>query len=226
MIHIHALTVCVGYADLLGKSIDRWRSGTAELVIVTTPADIDTQRLASAHNAKLWLTDIFTARGATFNKGAAISQAVDQLGTLDRAAELDDWFLFFDADIVPPPDWLPQVRMADPQPGRLHGAPRHREDGRLIPDPQIAGYFHLFHARDKNAGIRPIVDVHWSHAGNYDSTFQNRWQRKDRIRMNVPLVHMGEVGANWCGRGNADAMRKLHDERCRRGGWRHEVIGQ
>jgi hypothetical protein len=223
---IHGLTVCVNYADLLAQSLDRWLHGLTSLTVVTDLHDLDTVTLIGEQIAdtpgpplRLFRTDAFYLDGAAFNKGRAMQEARRQKVVGRRQG---DWDLFFDADVIPPVDWLDRIKAANPQPGRLYGARRQHEDGRLIPDGEIAGFFQLFAASDP-LGQQPL-DVHWRHAGNYDSTFQSRWPRERREFLPLTLIHRGETGQNWHGRDNRVAQLAMHLERQRRGGWQHETI--
>lgn len=227
--HITGLTVCVGYAELLAKSLQMWRDGFDRLVVVTSREDKETITLCDLMQVSHYSTEVFFDNGAKFNKGAAIAEAYAwlQFGFLPR-----EWMLFFDADIEPPSRWreliYSGVANGEIQSGNLYGAKRVEESGKPINDPDLAGYFHLAHVQDANMQVEPIVDKHWYHAGNYDSTFQNRWQKTQRqwIR-GLTVIHRGEPGANWCGVGKRDEVVKLHEERRKRGWkWDHETVEQ
>lgn len=236
---IHGLVVCVNYSDLLARSLSIWSRTLASLCVVTTPNDAETIRLVCATvgsqlfdelnplvrpTVRLFQTDAFTRDGAAFNKGRAMQEARDALLSPLATHPLPlDWTLFFDADVIPPSNWLDVVRAADPEPGWLLGCRRCEEDGTPIKDGEIAGYFQLFHSADPRAA-EPL-DIWWAHAGNYDSRFAHRWP--GNLKGFIPgltLIHQGERGSNWCGRGNQAAMSELHAERIRRGGWQHESI--
>lgn len=213
---ITGLTVSVDYADLLSVGLPRWRDNLAEVVVVTSASDEATGKAARQANVKLFVTEAFYRGGATFDKAGAISEAFASL-------IYPDWVLLFDADIVPPNDLAARLRMAEPQPGKLYGAPRYHEDGRMIPDRELAGYFQLFHASDQNAQRVPLL-VSFKHAGGYDSEFERRWGRGNQVMLPIPLTHLGETGANWWGRGRTDLMDAMRAERRRRGGHRHERV--
>lgn len=216
---IHVLTVCVDYSDHLSLSLERWCSADT-IIVVTSPTDTDTHALCSRYGTLQHRTKAFWDNGAKFNKGASIAEAY----RIWMPKEENDWALFVDADVIPPTDWRVRVEMSEVKQGNIYGAPRHGENGMRIADPYPAGYFLLFHTRDQNAHD-PIVDTHWYHAGNYDSTFISRWARPQLHWLPIPLRHTSPTGQNWCGRGNIKAMNELICERRRRGGqWRHETI--
>ena len=109
--NIRAITVSVDYADLLAHSLELWRDTTDSLLVITTDRDTDTRRLCEKHRVQTYVTDVFYANGAVFNKGAAMSEAVLKTGWRRYGA---DWLLTFDADIIPPKDWrsrLEKMRM-------------------------------------------------------------------------------------------------------------------
>lgn len=211
---VHALVVSVDYAPELSRSIDRWVAGLASLVVVTAPRDEATIALARQHGAQLHVTEAFFEDGALFNKGAAMQEARALLPQ-------SDWHLFLDADVVPPPDWATRLEAADTKLGCLHGARRVLEDGRPIDDRELAGFFHLFHSADPRAS-HPL-DRDWLHAGNYDSTFMQRWPRELQRILDLELVHLGEPGVNWCGKGNDAAMKQIREQRRTRS-WRSETV--
>lgn len=211
---IHGLVVCVHYADLFRRAINRWKS-LASLTVVTSLTDADTMELCARHGAVPYSTDAFYLRGAHFNKGAAMQEA-------RRFMPDSDWHLFFDADVIPPEDWIDIVAQCNPQAGHLYGARRRHEDGRPIADGEIAGFFQLFHSSDP-AGRQPL-DTHWTHGGNYDSRFMQRWPSTMKHFLPLTCVHLGETGRNWAGRGNDAVMKAIRDERKKRGGWDHERI--
>lgn len=214
---IHGLTVCVNYSDLLRKGIEHWKRGLDSLMVVTTEEDEQTRRLCDSWDITAYTTNVFYDDGAHFNKGRAISQTFE-------AVEWPDWCLFFDADIIPTPDWREAVEKNHPQFGNLYGCHRETEGGFEIHDGELAGFFQMFHSMDPNALVRPIVDTCWSHAGAYDSYFMKRWKPEERIILPIYMTHQGLPGENWCGRGNEEEMTKLLNERARRGGHQHERI--
>lgn len=213
---ISGLVVSVDYAEHLAKGLARWQSGLDRLIVVTARRDEATRTLCRSMGVSVHLTDVFWAKGAKFNKGAAIAEAY-------RSLEKSDWLLLFDADIEPPEGW--RGMLGEATPGNLYGARRVEPDGRVIADVGLAGYFHLAHSSDPNMRRDPIVDTHWRHGGNYDSTFQNRWPKDRHLLLPFVVTHRGETRSNWCGVGNQQAMRDLLKERRRRGGrWDHETV--
>ena len=207
---LSGLTVSVDYADLLAKSLPLWFQGCDKLLVVTTARDKATIDLCSNYDGILvHITDAFYRYGAVFNKGLAISEAIEVFDYLD------DWMLLFDADVIPTQGWRGIVETSGIQPGNLYGARRVMEDGTGNPHDnwELPGYFQLFHATDQNVQRRPLMDCSWIHAGGFDSEFQARWTREHKHRLSLTLTHQGQHGRNWFGRFNTQQMDKLLEDR-------------
>lgn len=229
--NLRGLVVCVNYVDLLSRSLDLWHTGLDRLIVVTSPNDEATRLLCDRFNVETHITDIFYVNGAKFNKGAALSEAIVKTGLRNDA----DWLMTFDADIVPPENWRVHVERSNPIPGKLYGAYRYWQPEnasplqldmtKRMPQSWVLGFFTMFHNTDRNVG-NPVFDLHWPHAGSYDTEFTNRWSKTDQIILkNVPMIHQGEERMNWCGRGHPELLRVILEERRRRGGsWTHERI--
>lgn len=224
--NIHAITVCVDYADLLAYSIPRLAPHLASWTVVTSSADTETQALAREHGLTCRVTDVFYERGAAFNKGAAIEEA-----RLALPGD-DGWLLLVDADIVPEAGWFERVAAHGCEPGNLYSAWRYQcETPDDIDDPRCpridgdglgVGYWQLMHRRDPLAQVP--VPVYWKHAGVYDCEIKNRWDRRRRKELPIRLYHLSERD-NWFGRGRKAEFEAMMDERRRRGGkWDHERI--
>lgn len=194
---ISALTTCVGdqYAAYLKNSYPIWKDGCDEVVVVTDWKTFQANRFDCFEKA--FVTEIFTAHKASFNKGAALSQGFAVLNP-------DDWVLNFDSDILPPDDWRKIVE-GGLRPGKLFGCShRYGEDGSFIPDadfPNIWGFFHLWHISDYHSWKRPVFDPTCGHAGNYDHTFMMQWEPEARVDLwpALKLIHQGEPRQRWFG---------------------------
>jgi len=232
---LRGITVCVNYSDLLARSIEAWHVGLDRLIVVTSSADKKTQELCKFHNVEMHITDIFYENGASFNKGAALSEAIIVKKLREEHA---DWILVFDADIVPPTDWRDQLSQYQLTPGVLYGAFRYwvHETGRLVvnkyrrmPQGWVLGFFTMFHSSDQHLPkslMEPVFDICWPHAGNYDTIFCRLWERKDQIILPIPMIHLGEERQNWMGRDKKEdlkatlSLRKSHED------WMREKMPQ
>lgn len=216
-VDIRGLTVCVNYADILELSLPRNMASLSECVVVTSPTDEATKAAASkVPGVSVFETDAFYRHGARFNKGLAIEEAFNYFGRRG-------WMLIWDADIVFPPKLpLPTLK-----PGNLYGCRRriwpHTDSypkkqswagvGRGSPPGDkhgIWGFFQLFHAHDPVlAGLPHWYDVTFTHAGGCDCRFQKLWPASKKIKMDFDVLHLGEVDANWFGRGQPGADEEL-----------------
>lgn len=220
--NITGICVSVDYGKILQESIKSWASGLDRLMIVTSPKDYFTQGLCFGSEVGMYITESFWENGAKFNKGLAISRCFDYL---KPASGPGDWLLLFDADIIPPDDWRDRINKTELQKDWLYGVRRIQRGGRMIPDPNPCGWFMFFNLGSPQAKVRPIVDEHWYHAGNYDSTLMERWTPTKRRWLPFTVEHAGdEAGRNWCGIGNESQIKKLHDQRKEHKGWRHETV--
>ena len=210
-VRIDGLVTAVGskYISYLSKSIPIWVNTLDSLTVVTDYQEVPFS-LYHDSGAKFHCTDAFTRYGAHFNKGLALAEA---FGVLNPTS----YVLNFDADILPEKNWRKKVEPLL-QVGRLHGCSRrYREDGTVIPDsnfPDLWGFFHLWHIDDPHTWVRPVYPVDCGHAGNYDHTFQKRWEPENKIDLPIHLIHQGEPRSAWFGTDNPKNekyMNNLHN---------------
>lgn len=204
---INGVVCCVNYVPKLVHCLQVWRDTLDTLVVITTNDDKLTQRLCLANGVKYHCTDMFYANGAAFNKGAALSEAIEVCG-LRR-----DWILSFDADILPYPNW--RTHVAKCVKGSVYGSHRYYvpENGPFALDrtqklesTYPIGFFQLFHAEDPVIVKRATVfDMCWPHAGHYDTAFTKLWHVRRRILLDIPLRHIGLTGRDWAGIGQQPA---------------------
>lgn len=215
-LHVSGLTCCVGreYAGHLVRSLPVWLSTLDRLCVVTTPDDgitanivANAARRRSSCELVLARTPVFSLHGAHFNKGAALCVGYACLRP-------EDWVLHFDADVLPPNNWLhlAESRLRD---GCLHGVNRFSEDGFRLDELPLYpyGYFHLWHALDPLAHRWPLFEPWHAHAGNYDAEFADLWPAEQRVDLGFPVIHLGRPRENWFGPDADPAlMGKLHED--------------
>src|SRR5690348_374618 len=92
---IEAVTVCVGYGDILEYTarqnaplFDRW-------LIITSPDDEETREVCRKHSLATLLSNDHHRQGDAFNKGRLIERGLQHLSA-------NGWRLHVDADIVIP----------------------------------------------------------------------------------------------------------------------------
>jgi hypothetical protein len=86
---------CVNHAHLLKHTLPVNTRKFDNVIVVTTPTDFETQKIASENQAQIVTTDLFYKYGAPFNRGLAINEAF-------RASKYNDWIIHTDADIIFP----------------------------------------------------------------------------------------------------------------------------
>ena len=92
---LEAVTVCVGFDDLLDIALDRNHPHLDTAIIVTSHEDSKTKLVAKKHGAILVETDLFTKNGLVFNKGAAINAGFHRF-------QYRGWRMHLDSDIILP----------------------------------------------------------------------------------------------------------------------------
>lgn len=115
---LEAITVCVGYSDLLAYTLPRNKSLFDHWLIVTTPEDTATQRLCEYEGVDCFATEAFRTADGQFRKSAGINAGLSRL-------DLDGWLLFLDADIALPAPTRRILQTADLDPRCIYGIDRH-----------------------------------------------------------------------------------------------------
>ncbi|HEX4083340.1 MAG TPA: hypothetical protein VHY22_00410 [Chthoniobacteraceae bacterium] len=94
-LRLEAVTVCVGFDDMLDLTLGLNHPHLDTLIVVTTHGDRATQAVARKHGALCVQTDLFAKNGRIFNKGAAINAGFSRF-------QYYGWRLHLDADIALP----------------------------------------------------------------------------------------------------------------------------
>lgn len=223
---MRAIMVSVNYSDLLSITLPYNKHHFTDVVVVTTSTDTVTRDVCDANRVRTFCTDIFYARGAAFNKFAALELGLDWMGR-------DGWLCVMDADVLWPKDGVPPVdsymfgclytprrRMAPwppcgtalvstriapedvPITSTIAFAPKEESwtSYPLHRNEEFAGWTQIFHASDPVLGPGPWHATDWKHAGGADSHFAQRWPAERRVRPPFECLHLGEPGQNWFGR--------------------------
>jgi hypothetical protein len=114
---IQAITVCVDYADFLDCTLPHTMAAADEVLVVTSPDDNRTLRVATAHGVPVLRTTAMYDDGRRFSLGAAINAGL-------RTWHPQDWVLVVDADIVLPPKTHRTLDHAGLDKFKLYGADR------------------------------------------------------------------------------------------------------
>ena len=213
---ISAVVTCLNYGDYLAHTVESLKEFADELMIVTSPDDIETTRVCLQHKLTPLVTRAFQQYGGPFNKGAAINEG---LGWLKR----EDWLLIVDADILIPSTLRPFLESHPLDPTRLYGVDRKnclgydsflrcRESEAWDTLPLMRrvtisggfpppGYFQLFHSSMIPHG--PWYEDTYRYADRTDMTFARRFDRREYlpawvVHLDAGTNHVG--GTNWRGR--------------------------
>jgi hypothetical protein len=202
-----AIVVSVDFSDILEMTLPRLRPHVSTTYVVTSLKDTKTREVAARFGAAVISTDVFYDRGASFNKGAAITHALNVINP-------EGWVLSVDADIVLPH----HVHFEVAELGNVYGAPRllwkNPEAFRIITpevgdhwgklvrlhDTELGGYFHLWHVEDPHLGEFPWHGTEWEHAGGYDTEFLSHWPKEKQKYLNMEVLHLGSPFSGWYGR--------------------------
>lgn len=209
------ITVCIGQADMLKKTL-KYNHREADLIIVVTEKeDTETVKECSLfENVVVQFTEKKNLYGAIFNKGAMINDGI-------RRAESEGykWVLLTDDDIVFPKGFRNSVVTKTYNPGTLYFAERVDCDGKdidkLITGPisvkrmffenpgknrRAWGYFQLFRTDSSFLGGKLYSEEYFS-AGHVDKEFMRRWPKERRFFTGIRLMHIwhGEHAINWHG---------------------------
>ena len=94
--YIEGIIVCVDYSDFLMYTLPQAKLHLDYIVVVTSPADYQTQKICSYHNVECIKTNAFYEDGSAFNKAKGINEGLKYLSKRD-------WVIHMDADIYLPP---------------------------------------------------------------------------------------------------------------------------
>lgn len=201
---ITAFTTCWRYARHLRRHLG-WRDELDRWIVITHPTDTETIELGRAAGLELVVTDAFSRHPrAYFDKALALSETIESVGPCD-------WILQVDADVGPPAGWRRCVE-ENARVGFIYGTGRGgvmgvRPGGPRV-DGELGGFFHLWNAWDPIWTADPTLGS-WVSAGAYDTVFEQRWPRLNRVRLPIMLTHTGKRDTDWCGVGNVAGMRDL-----------------
>lgn len=235
---IIGFTVCVDYAHLLAKAAWRWRDNLDAVFVITAPHDHDTREVCGKFSLSFLVTNVFYENGAVFNKGAALSKGVSVVR--DDIRFKTDWLLFFDADIVPPKEFRDSLNSYLIDPEAIYGASRWHHPispdpiselplpHRRMPQNGPAGFFMACHCNDPHLPERgqPMFDTCWPHAGNYDTTFVNRWPQHKQHMLDLPMHHLGNERENWFGIGRQGELKEMLSRRKLPDDWQKERMAE
>ena len=194
---LSCVLVSVGYGQALSESLPRNMAQFDQVVVVTTPEDETSRKVAKDCGATLVLSRRCYDDNHAFNKGRMLNDGV-------AALEDPDWIVFTDADITMNESLRAHVMSNAFNPGCLYFTSR-REHGQASADQsQPSGYFQLFNPkaiaiRDH---LKPLQAEDFCSAGSVDSWFQQQWPREKVVAVpELEVEHLAPqpLGAHWNG---------------------------
>lgn len=204
---MRAVIVSESFGDILSVTLPYNREHFTDVLVVTSPKDEETIKVAIDNNARVFTTNSFWKNGADFNKFLALEEG---LSSFDRYG----WLALIDADTLWPKNAGEVLR--DKQRGKLYSFKRRRllldptqsippeeEWDKLPLDPQYSecmGFTQVFYARDAVLGQPPWHRIDLPNAGLGDSLFQHKWDLADKVWLGAAVLHIGNYATNWCGR--------------------------
>lgn len=243
---MNSIVACVEYDDFLAITLPRNLRHFERTYVVTAFEDARTRALCrDMPGVVCYPTTAFYDHGAAFNKGAAL-EACFRAHPFDFAG----WICHWDADVLLPKvlngidalhwGWLHQPlhrRNCD----RPHELREDDDWGRwpIVREADfVAGFLQLFHGSDPVLRERPWYPTEWTHAGNSDTFFNQKWPKAKRAKLPFEVLHLGEPFRNWYGRQTprldgrpvaeaerrAQRMAAMRAQRRRRGNFEHERI--
>ena len=211
------------YADYLAATLPGWRvvCPDAQVVVLTASEDDKTQAVAARFGAEVFLTDVWQADGARFNKARSLDAAMGM-------PTVGDLFASVDADVYPCGEFPAEAAIA---PGTIYGCARYlcaspreleahlqgqtlrdrlpllgpkvngNDYNRLKNTPRMVldsaqeclGFFQLFRWAGQRFGSYPT-------AGKCDSNFRQQFETRCGLT-DFYMLHLGMPNRqNWAGR--------------------------
>lgn len=231
---IEAATVCINYGDFLAEVAVYNKPLLHRWMIITDPADKQTQRVCKLFGLEVVFSSDYTRNGK-FDKGRLIDRSFSMLGG-------KDWLLHLDADVALPCDLDNVLSDAHLDESCLYGCDRLNVRGRdnwdrvrsqpLLSRPgqwmvgmsrpgvsvgaRVAnvghgyappGFFQLWHGSHDRR-----YPIHHGTAARTDIQHAYQWDRRKRVLIPELLVYHLEsddssMGANWRGRKTAPFVK-------------------
>jgi hypothetical protein len=228
-LRLEYVTTCVGFDDLLDHTLGINHPHFDTAIVVTTPEDRATQKVAAKYGALCVPTDLFQKNGRALNKGAAINAGFNRF-------QYHGWRMHLDADIALPDNFRRMLfNHTHLDPSCIYGAdrldvvgekalltlraklarnPQHIERFLICPqhdapitaryvDPLFGycpiGFFQLW-----NASEQKDYPYSLGTAGHDDVLFAALWPGPKRLHLPTALVYHlcaapPKMGENWDG---------------------------
>jgi hypothetical protein len=193
---VRAVTVCIGYDELLAITLPRMLEHLRSVLVITEPEDTATQQLVQQYSRAFCLKTNACTDYGMFNKGRGIDEGLDIAGRTG-------WLLIINPDIVLPPVLtefeITPDKLYMPRRRVLEDAESYTDDldWQTVPlryERQGADYFQLFHASNPVLSKKPWYSMRGKTSHNCSLAFQKRWQAVNKVRLPFEVLHLGSVG--------------------------------
>lgn len=190
-LRIHAISVCINYADYLSEIAETNLPHLASWSIVTTRDDQKTLDLCKQYGLNPIISDRVHENKAAFNFGALRNDGIKRV----RENHPNDWILLMDADVLLPGELYDRLESLDLDPSCIYGINRSGYTGIETQDHPISGFFQLFHASAQH-----LYSETFPSAGSCDIHFRSQWLEHNRHLLPLTAKHLGIPGKDWNGR--------------------------
>ena len=199
---LEVVVVSLNYGDFLAQTLPMNLAHVDRLVVVTGHEDAVTRDVCHKWSVECILTDIFTEKGDTFNKGAAINFG---LGALRQKG----WMLQLDADVVLPVTCRNMLDKSALQRDCLYGAERcnvvgweqwHALKRRWHDDPQFGYHYIMSTSADYPVGAN-VVHKQWGYTPvGYFQLWHSEYMRKYGLRYPETEGSAENMDVQWAAR--------------------------
>lgn len=206
---IESVLVCVDYSDKLSAVIKQNKRHFDNYVVVTIDRDINTQNLCKRNNVKCVITKRLYD-GGEFNKSKALNDGIKYL-------KRKDWVLITDADILLHDKFRDKISSLCLNQDHIYGVGRYicntKDDlnkylrssayrNTFEYDARFGmGFFQLFNVKSKTLSKSALrYAEEFGRCDKGDNRFFRMWSRDDRKKLDLDVIHLGDIGIDWCGR--------------------------
>ncbi|HEX3755685.1 MAG TPA: hypothetical protein VHV26_11490 [Rhizomicrobium sp.] len=198
---LSCVVVSVNYGERLAETLPGNIGLFDQLVVVTSPEDALSQKVATDCGATLVVSSRCFDDDHSFNKGRMLNEGL-------AALKEPDWIILTDADVTLNPDTREHVFAHSFNPGCLYFTAR--QDHSPVAGQPVGvnmepnGYFQMFNHRAlaiRERWPRPVCEEFCS-AGSVDSWFWQQWPREKIIfvpELAVQHFASARLGENWNG---------------------------
>lgn len=207
---LSAVTISVGYASYLERTLAGNRRHFDRLVVVTSPDDAETLAFCAREGLEAVLVE--GPFHAAWGKWRHVNAGLEALG-------VEGWVVVMDADLLLPCHFRERLEAQELEPGFLHGLSGRRIvesraafevlagcepwEAEVVRPRSVLGYFNLFHAAtlpNRYAERLPGEGTgDASPLGHDDGRFYAMFGRSRSRVLPFTGLHLGQKAVNWAG---------------------------